>query len=147
MHTFRYTHATEYPVIYVLNINAQYTTQKIFYTISYTESNTLFHHVNPGQQSGQILHSNLQERSDMLRGNGVLVWPTETKRLTSAGSKVVRKSLMHTVYMYSYCVFISYSVFISTCMCKMCFAVIHCLYSAFSGGFDLVDCHVLRQLA
>lgn len=34
----------------------------------------------------------------MLRGNGVLVWATETKKLTSAGSNVVRKTLMYTLH-------------------------------------------------
>ena len=74
----------------------------------------------------------------MLRGNGVLVWATETKKLTSAGSKIVRKTLMHTVYVLILCICISYS-FISRCMCNICFSWIHCLYLAFSGGFDLVD--------
>lgn len=135
MHTFRFYLCNIISSnVRIKDLHAIHYAENISYHTYHIQSNTVFHHVNPGQQSGQILHLILQERSDMLRGNGVLAWATETKKLTSAGSTVVRK----TFDVYSYCVFTSYSS-LPTCMCNMCFALMHCLYSAFSGGFELVD--------
>ena len=53
----------------------------------------------------------------MLRGNGVLVWATETKKLTSAGRNVVRKTLMYTLHIvYLYRMPYSYQHVCATCV-------------------------------